>query len=165
MVMASLHCLPDVAEHLNHLGEVLRDCPCSHLHLDWCGCGCCCLCLGLGCLIISESELEIEELACTTARATEDAYAWLALGCADCLAENEPRDSFESSVLPFLMTMADLVSAVLQRGVESPLCEASLDEDLFLDALALSEGVLDVREVFGEECEGCLRRVLVQLIN
>jgi len=62
---------------------------------------------------------KIEDLASKPAEAAEDAYAWLALGCADCLAENEPRDCWESSVLPFLMTMADLVSVVHHLGVGS----------------------------------------------
>ena len=136
-----------------------------HLHLDWCGCGCCCLCLGLGCLVISESEIEIEELACTPAKATEDAYAWLALGCADCLAESEANACCESSLLHFLIEMADLVSAVHHLGVGSLLYEAELDEHLFLGALALSEGVLDVREALDEECASFLRRVSEQLIN
>jgi len=32
-----------------------------------------------------------------------------------------------------------------------------------MDALALSDGVLDVREALGEECASCLRRVGEQL--
>ena len=175
--------LPDVVEHLTHLREGLRDCPCSHLLLAWgvCGCGCdcncdvgwrcssyvCCLCLRclLCCLEISGSETNIEELAWKPARAAEDAYAWLALGCADSLAESAASACCESSLLHFLIEMADLVSAVHHLGVGSLLYEAELDEHLFLGALALSEGVLDVREALDEECASFLRRVSEQLIN
>ena len=72
------------------------------------------------------------------------------------LAEIEASESWELSVLQFVMTMADLVAAVLHLGVRSLLYEASLADNVLQDALDLSGGVIVVREALDEECEGCL---------
>ena len=121
----------------------------------------CFLCLRFGrcCLVISPSDNEIEELASTPTRPAPEAYAWLALGCPNSLAETEASECCDASVIIFSMTMADLVSAVLHLGVRSLLCEANLGENVFQEALDLSGGVLVVTEAPDEECEGCLRRV------
>ena len=135
--------LPDGVERLRNVHGGLSECPCSHLLLPWgvfgvFGCDFfCCLCLRVGtcCLVISLSENEIEELGSKPTRATPEAYAWLALGCPNSLAEDEASESCVASVVIFLMTMADLVSAVLHLGVRSLLCVANIGENVFQDAL------------------------------